>query len=88
MLSDNWQMIIRLIIISIATTYSIIMNVKTIVDETEEENVDGIEDKVQDWTTPVNEYFREDLRRRDALLIVNAFFIDFLSIVTGVRLII
>ena len=62
------------------------MNIITIMNDTNEDSVDGIDDKVHDWTTPINQYFAEDLSRRDALLIVNGLLIDLLVIIQGTRL--
>ena len=86
LLSDGWFMALKIIILSIVTAISVILNILTIVNGTDDESVDGVDDKVHDWTTPINQYFGEDLSRRDALLIVNGFLIDLLIIVQGVRL--
>lgn len=79
---------IRLFIVGVGTVVSIVINIFTIVNETTDDNPDGIEDKGHEWTKPINDYFREDLSRRDAILIANGLFIDFIAIVQGAILLI
>ena len=60
----------------------------TIIEEKADEDVDGIDDKVHDWTTPLYYYFKEDLSRRNALLIVDGLCIDFIYTLQAIRLLI
>ena len=82
-------MIIRAAFTVAFSTYSIVFNILVLVNDQEEsEQIDGIDDKLHDWTAPINQYFAEDNSRRNALIIAAGICMDFVITFQGVRLII
>ena len=88
-MSETGFIILKVGLVVAFTIGVLIMNIWCIVDQPNDEDPpDGIDDKAHDWTSSINEYFAEDLNRRNYLLICNALCIDFLVLVQGLRLLV
>ena len=74
-------------IVSMGIIIAMIINAWMMKDITAEDNehIRGEKDYVFIWTTPLNEYFREDLKRRDILEIVCSELMDVLMIISFYR---
>lgn len=76
--SQTLQLIIRVVFVTIVV--ALMATVSWLTKDQKKDNVEGIVDKGHDWTTGLNEHFRNNVTFRRAIFITCGLLMDFLQL--------